>query len=77
MSKIYTDGEYEPGRDNIQFSGFDFHNPVFPCSALVALLVSRWCLYARPASEVLLALRNQLMSGFDWFFPPRSVSSPC
>ena len=40
MSKIYTGGEYEPGQDNTQFSGFDFHNPVFPFSALVAVLAS-------------------------------------
>ena len=48
MSKIYTDGEYEPGRDNIQFSGFDFHNPVFPFSALVAVLVSALVLAREP-----------------------------
>ena len=65
MSKINIDGEYKPGRDNIQFSGFDFHNPVFPFSAVVAVLVSALVLLMPgPASEVLLALRNQLMSGF-------------
>ena len=46
MSKIYIDGEYEPGRDNIRFSGFDFHNRVFPFSAVVAVLVSALVLHA-------------------------------
>ena len=69
MSKIDIDGEYEPGQDNIQVSGFDFHNPVFPFSAVVAVLVSALVLLMPGhASEILLALRNQLMSGFDWFF---------
>ena len=50
MSKIYIDGEYEPGRDNIRFSGFDFHNRVFPFSAVVAVLVSALVLaYAGPS----------------------------
>lgn len=69
MSKIDIEGEYEPGQDNIQLSGFDFHNPVFPFSAVIAVLVSGLVLIMPgPASELLLSLRNQLMSGFDWFF---------
>ena len=69
MSKIEIEGEYQPGQDNIQFSGFDFHNPVFPFSAVIAVVVSALVLLMPgPASEILLALRNQLMSGFDWFF---------
>lgn len=69
MSKIDIKDEYEPGQDNVQLSGFDFHNPVFPFSALIAVLVSALVLaMPGPASELLLSLRNQLMSGFDWFF---------
>ena len=69
MSKIDIEGEYQPGQDNIQMSGFDFHNPVFPFSAVIAVVVSALVLLMPgPASEILLALRNQLMSGFDWFF---------
>ena len=69
MSKIDIADEYEAGQDNIQVSGFDFHNPVFPFSAVVAVLVSALVLLMPgSASEFLLALRNQLMSGFDWFF---------
>lgn len=69
MSKIDIDGEYEPGQDNVQLSGFDFHNPVFPFSAVIAVLVSALVLaMPGPASDFLLNLRNQLMSGFDWFF---------
>ena len=69
MSKIEIEGEYQPGQDNIQMSGFDFHNPVFPFSAVIAVVVSALVLLMPgPASEILLALRNQLMSGFDWFF---------
>ena len=78
MSKIDIDGEYEPGQDNIQVSGFDFHNPVFPFSAVVAVLVSALVLLMPGhASEILLALRNQLMSGFDWFFQLLSALSHC
>ena len=69
MSKIDIEDEYQTGQDNIRLSGFDFHNPVFPFSAVIAVLVSALVLLMPgPASEVLLALRNQLMSRFDWFF---------
>ena len=64
MSKIYLDGEYEPGRDNIQFSGFDFHNPVFPFSAVVAVLVSAWCLLCRAS---LRGFTGSAQSIDEWF----------
>ena len=69
LAAEYDASDYEPGQDNIRLSGFDFHNPVFPFSAVIAVLVSGLVLLMPgPASEFLLALRNQLMSGFDWFF---------
>ena len=67
MSKSEID--YRPGQDNIRLRGFDVHNPVFPISAAIAVLVSAIVLaLPGPASTFLLDLRNQLMSGFDWFF---------
>ncbi len=64
-----TDIDYQPGQDNRRVSVFDFHHPVFPVSAAIAVLVSTIVLaMPGPASVFLLDLRNQLMSGFDWFF---------
>ncbi len=55
--------------NNIRFMGFDFHGPVFQFSALIAIVSSALVL-AMPdqAASVLLDLRNNIMSGFDWFF---------
>lgn len=64
-----TDIDYQPGQDNRRVSVFDFHHPVFPVSAAIAVVVSTIVLaMPGPASVFLLDLRNQLMSGFDWFF---------
>jgi BCCT family betaine/carnitine transporter len=64
-----ADIDYHPGQDNKRVSGFDVHHPVFAISAALAVLVSTIVLaMPGPASAFLLDLRNQLMSGFDWFF---------
>ena len=55
--------------NNVRFMGFDVHGPVFQLSALIAIVSSALVL-AMPdqAASVLLDLRNNIMSGFDWFF---------
>ena len=55
--------------NNVRFMGFDVHGPVFQLSALIAIVSSALVL-AMPdqAAGVLLDLRNNIMSGFDWFF---------
>ncbi|HCD17839.1 MAG TPA: glycine/betaine ABC transporter, partial [Rhodobiaceae bacterium] len=57
------------GENNVRFMGFDVHGPVFQLSALIAIVSSALVL-AMPdqAASVLLDLRNNIMSGFDWFF---------
>jgi BCCT family betaine/carnitine transporter len=69
MRNIDSTDEYSPGQDNVRLSIFDFHHPVFPISAAIAVVVSGLVLsMPGPASEFLLSLRNQLMDSFDWFF---------
>ena len=55
--------------NNVRFMGFDVHGPVFQLSAFIAIVSSALVL-AMPdqAASVLLDLRNNIMSGFDWFF---------
>lgn len=57
------------GENNVRFMGFDVHGPVFQLSALIAIVSSALVLtMPDQAASVLLDLRNNIMSGFDWFF---------
>ena len=61
--------DYELGRDNVRFWGFDLHNPVFFVSAaLILLFVSVTLLFQDSASSVLLGARDWVLSTLDWFF---------
>ncbi|XKE46384.1 BCCT family transporter [Halomonas organivorans] len=58
-----------PGQDNKQLLGLDFHNPVFPFSALAILAFILYALvYPDAASTQLTAARGFAIEHFDWLF---------
>ena len=58
-----------PGQDNTQIMGLDFHNPVFPLSALAILLFIIYALVYPDAANTHLGLaRNWSIEHFDWLF---------
>ncbi|MDR5868569.1 BCCT family transporter [Halomonas koreensis] len=58
-----------PGQDNKQWLGLDFHNPVFPLSALAILAFILYALiYPDAANSQLTAARGFAIERFDWLF---------
>lgn len=58
-----------PGQDNTQIMGLDFHNPVFPLSALAIVLFIIYALVYPDAANTHLGLaRNWSIEHFDWLF---------
>lgn len=58
-----------PGQDNTQILGLDFHNPVFPLSALAILLFILYALVYPDAANTHLGLaKNWSIEHFDWLF---------
>ncbi|WP_046078188.1 BCCT family transporter [Halomonas sp. HG01] len=58
-----------PGQDNKQLLGLDFHNPVFPLSALAILGFILYALvYPDAANTQLGAARGFAIEHFDWLF---------
>ncbi|HDZ46732.1 hypothetical protein LCGC14_0158800 [marine sediment metagenome] len=58
-----------PGQDNTQIMGLDFHNPVFPLSALAILLFIIYALVYPDAANTHLGLaKNWSIEYFDWLF---------
>ncbi|NMF87292.1 BCCT family transporter [Aromatoleum petrolei] len=59
----------EPGIDNKQLWGMDFHNPVFPISAGFTLLFILYALFdPATASAQMVAARTWAIEHFDWLF---------
>lgn len=57
------------GQDNKQVMGLDFHNPVFPLSALAILLFILYALvYPDAANTHLGVAKNWSIENFDWLF---------
>ena len=52
----HDDPVFDPGQDNKQVMGLDFHNPVFPLSALAILLFILYALIYSDAANTQLAL---------------------
>ncbi|QPL45780.1 BCCT family transporter [Halomonas sp. A40-4] len=58
-----------PGQDNTQIMGLDFHNPVFPLSALAILAFILYALiYPDAANSHLGLAKNWSIEHFDWLF---------
>ncbi|GGX99986.1 BCCT family transporter [Litchfieldella qijiaojingensis] len=58
-----------PGQDNKQVMGLDFHNPVFPLSAIAILAFIIYALvYPEVANQQLGAARGWSIEHFDWLF---------
>ncbi|MDN3523364.1 BCCT family transporter [Halomonas ramblicola] len=58
-----------PGQDNTQLLGLDFHNPVFPLSALAILAFILYALvYPDAANTQLTTARGWSIEYFDWLF---------
>lgn len=58
-----------PGQDNKQVMGLDFHNPVFPLSALAILLFILYALiYPDAANTQLGVAKSWSIEHFDWLF---------
>ncbi|HSH12200.1 MAG TPA: hypothetical protein VLA15_00570, partial [Desulfurivibrionaceae bacterium] len=58
-----------PGQDNTHILGLDFHNPVFPLSALAILGFILYALvYPDAANTQLTAARGWSIEHFDWLF---------
>ncbi|MGM1051150.1 MAG: BCCT family transporter [Pseudomonadota bacterium] len=63
------DDALSPGQDNTQILGLDFHNPVFPLSALAILGFILYALiYPDAANSQLGAARSWSIEYFDWLF---------
>jgi BCCT family betaine/carnitine transporter len=59
----------EPGIDNKQFWGLDFHNPVFPITAsLIVLFILYALVDPARASAQMVAARTWSIDHFDWLF---------
>ncbi len=65
--KNNDDPVLSPGQDNTQIMGLDFHNPVFPLSALAILLFILYALIYPDAANTQLGLaKNWSIEHFDW-----------
>ena len=65
----HDDPVLTPGQDNKQVMGLDFHNPVFPLSALAILLFILYALvYPDAANTHLGVAKNWSIEHFDWLF---------
>jgi len=63
------DTDYEAGQDNVEFLGFDVHNPVFFVSALIIVgFVSTALVLPEQTASFFGELREWLTSTFDWLF---------
>ena len=61
--------DYRLGRDNVQWCGLDFHNPVFVVSSLTIVgFVTGVLVFQAPAAAGFGTLRTWLTSTFDWVF---------
>ncbi len=59
----------QPGIDNKQFWGLDFHNPVFPITAgLIVLFIVYALVDPASASAQMVAARTWSIDHFDWLF---------
>ncbi len=68
-TEIDYETDYEVGQDNVEWLGFDIHNPVFFLSAgLVLTFVAGSLLMPDLASTVLLGARDWTINTFDWFY---------
>ncbi|HSH47178.1 MAG TPA: BCCT family transporter [Halomonas sp.] len=57
------------GQDNKQLLGLDFHNPVFPLSAVTILVFIVYALvYPEAASQQMMSARGWTIANFDWLF---------
>mgnify|MGYP000249885747 CR=1 FL=1 len=66
---INDDPTMAPGHDNTQVLGLDFHNPVFPISALAIIAFVLYALvYPEAANTQLTAARGWSIEHFDWLF---------
>ncbi|MBB3185613.1 BCCT family betaine/carnitine transporter [Halomonas fontilapidosi] len=66
---INDDPTMAPGHDNTQVLGLDFHNPVFPISALAIIAFVLYALvYPDAANTQLTAARGWSIEHFDWLF---------
>ncbi|WP_129139045.1 BCCT family transporter [Modicisalibacter coralii] len=58
-----------PGQDNTQVLGLDFHNPVFPLSAIAILAFIIYALvYPDAANTQMVTARTWAIDHFDWLF---------
>ena len=61
--------DYEIGQDNVEFFGFDIHNPVFFLSAgLVLLFAGATIAFPITANGALTGAQSWTLSTFDWLF---------
>ncbi|WP_281543577.1 BCCT family transporter [Grimontia sp. SpTr1] len=61
--------DYQVGQDNVNFLGLDFHNPVFPISAImVVVFVLGVLIFRDQAADFFGWLRPAITQSFDWFF---------
>lgn len=70
MARIQDqDTDYKVGQDNAQLMGLDFHNPVFPLSAILIIAFIVYALvFPESASTSLVAARGWSINHFDWLF---------
>ncbi len=68
MANSAISADHDAGQNNLRMLGLDVHFPVFILSAIIASVSSILVLAAPDmAAEFLGNLRNNIMSGFDWF----------
>ena len=69
MGRHPYDTDYELGEDNITKFGLDFHNPVFPLSALFSIaFITLTLLYPDTAFELLNRCKTEVIELFDSVF---------
>ncbi|NRA43089.1 MAG: hypothetical protein HRU21_12395, partial [Pseudomonadales bacterium] len=69
MGRHPYDTDYELGEDNITKFGLDFHNPVFPLSALFSIaFITLTLIYPDAAFELLNRCKTQVIELFDSVF---------
>ena len=61
--------EYEIGQDNVDWMGFDIHNPVFFLAAGLLIFFCGYVLaFPEPAAVLLKGARDWTIQTFDWLF---------
>ncbi|MGF1463213.1 MAG: BCCT family transporter [Maricaulaceae bacterium] len=69
MTKRPYKTDYETGQDNVEFYGFDMHNPVFFVSAALILAFVIGAIAAPvTAQTALTGARDWVINSFDWLF---------